>query len=193
MGNTKLKEPFSTLILSPFFCICRKVWKSKKGGRRGSKWWREVKSSGGRDRWDRGLLHRYSESVSGTSEVEDICFVLKSALGPWHDETQPGVPQHSKILPLVSPPPPLLANQEVGEPEEKLNQPCYLSSSSPPYFGRSLLPLCCIHFKWELSSERLYVIGHTMMHIFCNFCFFLMCFFIFYFFYYTLDTVELSR
>lgn len=76
--------------------------------------------SGGRDRWDRGLLHCYSESVSGTSEVEDICFVLKSALGLSHDETQPGAQRHSKILPLVSPPP-SPANQEPTDTEETLH------------------------------------------------------------------------
>lgn len=103
-------------------------WKSEKGGREGSKWWTEVKRSGGRDTWDRGLLHWYSESVSGTSEVENICFVLKSALGLSHDETQPGAQQHSRILPLVSPlPPPPLANQEPAYPEETLHQPCNLS------------------------------------------------------------------
>lgn len=89
--------------------------------------------------------------VSGTSEFEDICFVLKSELGLSHDETQPGAQQHNKILPLVSPPPPPPpANQEPADPEETLHQPRNPSSSSPPYFSTSLLFLCCIHFIWEL-------------------------------------------
>lgn len=117
-------------------------FESKKGGTEGSKWWREVKRSGRRDRWDRGLLHRYSESVSGTSEVENICFVLKSALGLSHDETQPGAQQHSRILPLVSPLPPLpLANQEPAYPEETLHQPCNLSCRYAAFisYGNCLL------------------------------------------------------
>lgn len=104
------------------------------------------------ERWDRGLLHWYSKNVCGTSEVEDICFVLKIALGLSHDETQPGAQQHSKILPLVSPPPPPLANQEPADPEETFFQHYNPSSYSPPYLGRSLLPLYCFHFIWEFPS-----------------------------------------
>ena len=67
-----------------------------------------------------GFLPCYSESVSGTSKVEDICFVLERALGLSHDETQPGDQQNSKTLPLVYPPPPV-ANQEPTDPEETLH------------------------------------------------------------------------
>lgn len=74
----------------------------------------------------------------GTSEVEDICFMLKTVLGLSHDETQPRAQQHSEILPLVSPPPPT-TNQESGDPKEMLHQACNPSSSSPPYFSASLV------------------------------------------------------
>lgn len=67
--------------------------------------------------------------VSGTSEFEDICFVLKSELGLSHDETQPGAPQHSQILLCVYPPPPPLTNKKQADPEETLHQPRNPSSS----------------------------------------------------------------
>ncbi len=157
------------VILCWFNCIGVSENVRREGGREDGKWCWEVKRSEGTDRWDGRLLNQYSESVSGTREVEDICFLLKIALGLSHDETQPGAAQHSKILPLVSPPP--LANQEPADPEETLHQSCYSSRSSPPYFLQSLW---CVYFIWELSSERQCEIGHIVTHILDSWWFFLM-------------------
>lgn len=106
-----------------------------------------------------------------TSEVEDICFVLERALGLLHDETQPGAQQHSKILPLVSPPPPLPpANQEPADPEETLQEPSQSILLQPSRFRpRLMLHSHLSKFTFWTSCNRIIKSWHSMSQVLYNF------------------------
>lgn len=133
------------------------MWKYKKGGKRCNR--ARERSDAAEEKID-GIEECFicTVSVSGTREAKDICFTLERALGLLHAETQPGVSQHSKILPLVSPPPP--ANQELGGEV----RPTSLSTLLQLSLLWSLTIAFMQNFKWGLSSEHFYI---TTICIFC--------------------------
>lgn len=119
------------------------------------------------DRCNKGLHHQYSESVSDTSEVEDICFTLKSAMGLSHDETQPGAPQYSKIchwsLLLLLPHQPTRSQHT---PRRRYTNPAI---RPPPALHTLVAPSCrYVAFTQFVvsASEHLYVIGHSCCTLF---------------------------
>lgn len=144
------------------------MWKYKKGGKRCNR--DRERSDAAEEKID-GIEECFicTVSVRGTREAKDICFTLERALGLLHAETQPGVSQHSKILPLVSPPPPPLANQELGGDV----RPTPLSTLLQLSLLWSLTIAFMQNFKWGSSSEHFYI---TMLCKFCHFYFLLLFF-----------------